>query len=31
MIELAMLYRPAMGRPEIAELGAMLAAEMPAR
>jgi anion-transporting ArsA/GET3 family ATPase len=31
MIELEMLYRPAMGRPEIAELGAMLAAEMPAR
>jgi len=31
MIELEMLYRPAMGRPEIAELGATLAAEMPAR
>ncbi len=29
MIELEMLYRPAMGRPEIAELGAVLAAEMP--
>ncbi|MGH7782211.1 MAG: ArsA-related P-loop ATPase [Candidatus Binataceae bacterium] len=31
MIELAMLYRPAMARAEIAELGAVLAAEMPAR
>ncbi len=31
MVELEMLYRPAMGRPEIAELGAALAAEMPAR
>ncbi|MGC1679561.1 MAG: ArsA-related P-loop ATPase [Candidatus Binataceae bacterium] len=31
MIELEMLYRPAMGRTEITELGAVLAAEMPAR
>ncbi len=31
MIELAMLYRPAMGRAEIDELAAAIAAEMPAR
>ncbi|MHB8382752.1 MAG: ArsA-related P-loop ATPase [Candidatus Binataceae bacterium] len=31
MIELSMLYRPAMGREEIAELGAALASQMPAR
>ncbi|MGB6554098.1 MAG: ArsA-related P-loop ATPase [Candidatus Binataceae bacterium] len=31
MIELEMLYRPAMGRAEITELAAVLAVEMPAR